>query len=79
MLATEISLRPGMSPKRKFRTWKSDEEEENHPRHALDGVEPVARVRVGEVVRPRLPRDEEAVDGVVDERDEDARVSMKMM
>src|SRR5919197_1548646 len=51
---------------------EGDEEEEDDARHALDGVEPVARVRVGEVVGPRLPGDEQPVDGVVDEGDEDA-------
>src|ERR1051325_1885882 len=48
------------------------EEEENDSRDALYGVEPVARVRGGEVVRPPLEGDEEAEDRVVDERDEDA-------
>jgi hypothetical protein len=52
---------------------EEDEEEEDDPRHALNGVEPVARVGVAQVVRARLPRDEEAVDRVVQERDEDER------
>src|SRR5438270_10774060 len=45
---------------------EGDEEEEDDAGHALDGVEPVTRVGVGEVVGPRLPGDEQPVDGVVD-------------
>src|ERR1044071_3153406 len=50
---------------------KGDEEEENHARDALNRVEPVARVRVRQIVRTRFPRNDQAVDGVIDQRNED--------
>src|SRR5918911_3169716 len=50
---------------------KGDEEEENHARHALNRIEPVARVRVGQVVRARFPSNKKPIDGMVDERDKD--------
>src|SRR3712207_7054731 len=56
-----------------FRSVKEYEEEEDYPRHALDCVEPVARVRVAQVVGPHLPRDEEPVERVVEQRYEDRK------
>src|ERR1700753_2427491 len=52
---------------------KRDEEEEDYPRDALDCIEPVARIRVREVVGSRLPCDEQPVNRVINQRKKDAQ------
>ena len=47
---------------------KSYEEKQNDSGNPLNGIKPVARVRIIEVVGPRLNRNHETVDGVIDER-----------
>ena len=51
---------------------KRDEEEENDAGYSLNQIKPIARVRVVQIVWPRLHRYHEAVDGVIDERYKDS-------
>jgi hypothetical protein len=72
VLATEIVVQAGNQAKAEVEHVKQDKEEENDAGDALDQIEPVARVRIGQIVWPRFPRDHQAVDGVIDERYKDA-------
>src|ERR1051326_8570540 len=65
-------VQAGNHPKPEVEHVKKDEEEENDAGDALDQVEPVARVRIVQVVGPRFDGDHEPVDGVIDERYKDA-------
>jgi hypothetical protein len=51
---------------------KQDKEKQDDAGDSLNQVEPVARVRVVQVVGPRFHSDHQTVDGVVDERYKDA-------
>ena len=51
---------------------KSNEEKQNYTGEALDKIEPVSRVRVIQVIRPRFHGDHQPIDGVIDERYKDS-------
>ena len=51
---------------------KRDEEKKNDAGNSLNQIEPVSWVRVGQIIRPRLDRNYQTVDGVIDERYKDA-------
>src|ERR1043166_7679576 len=51
---------------------KSDEEEQNDTSDSLNKVEPIARIRIGEVVWSCFDRDYQSVYSVIDQRYKDA-------
>src|SRR5205085_10469122 len=61
MLSDRKSVQSGDHAEAEVQDVEGYEEEKNYPSHALNCVEPVARVRVCEVVRARLPSDEQSV------------------
>src|SRR5437870_5311638 len=66
------SIQSRYHPKPEIQDVKRDKEEQNDSRHALDRVEPIARIRVCEVVRPRFGGDNEPVNCVINQWNEDA-------
>ena len=51
---------------------ESDKEKENYSCDSLDCIEPIARIGISQIVRPRLHRNYQTVDGMVDERYKDS-------
>ena len=49
-----------------------NEEEKNHTSDALDQIKPISRIRIGEIIGPRFNRDDQPIDGVIDERYKDS-------
>src|ERR1043165_10161069 len=51
---------------------ESDKEEKNYSGNSLNRVEPVSRIRVIQVVRPRFDCDHQTVNSMVDKRNENS-------
>ena len=51
---------------------KRNEEEENDSRYPLNRVEPISRIRIIQVVRPRLDRNHQTIQRVINERNKNA-------
>ena len=59
-------------PKPEIQHVKSNKEKQDDSGYSLDGVEPVARIWIGQVIRPRLHGDHQTIDGMIDERYKDS-------
>ena len=72
MLRHRQSVQPRNHAEPEVQHVKSDKEEKNNARHALNGIEPVARVRIIKIVWSRFDSDHQAIDRVIDQRNKDA-------
>src|SRR2546426_7431876 len=65
-------IQPGNQTEPKIQNMKRNEEKQNDSRHALNRVEPISRIRVVQVIRPRLDRNHETVQRMINQRNENA-------
>src|SRR5439155_23050404 len=65
-------IQPGNQTEPKIQNMKRNEEKQNDSRHALNRVEPVSGVRIIQVIRPRLDRNHQTIQRVIDQRNKNA-------
>src|SRR5207244_465935 len=65
-------IQPRNETKSKIEHMKGDKEEENDARYPLNRVEPISRIRIIQVVWPRLDRNHQTIERVINEGNENA-------
>src|SRR5229473_448538 len=66
MLRYRERIESGNQTKAKIQDVKSNKEKQDKAGHSLNGIEPIAGVRIIKIVRSHLDRDHQAIDSVVD-------------
>src|SRR5205814_1019465 len=65
MMRDRHGIQPGNHSKPEIQNVKSNEEEKYDPGDSLNRVEPISRVRIIKIVRPRLDRDHQPIHRVM--------------
>src|SRR6266496_5774151 len=58
-------IQPRNHAQAEIENMKSNEDEQNDSRHALNRVKPIARIRIVQIVWPRLDGDHQSIDRVI--------------
>src|SRR5438105_15316458 len=65
-------IQPRNETKSEIEHMKGDKEKKNDSRYSLNRVEPISRIGIIQVIRPRLDRNHQTIQRVINERNKNA-------
>ena len=66
MMRNRKRVQSRYQPEPEIQNVKRDKEKQNDAGHSLNRIEPISRIRVMQIVRTRLDRNHQSINGVID-------------